>query len=202
MHELKRDYTIVIVTHNMQQAARVADMTAFFSLDVHDDGSRNGHPRRVRRDAEDLHAAGRLAHRGLRHGPVRLMRIPSRRSSTALETALQEEGELVLRALRGAMNALGSSDTELADEVIAFDDQIDALYFDIQGGIQVAARAADAGRGRPAARAGAPALEPPPRAHGRLLRDDREARQARVRTSSRSRRSSTRSRTWARARRR
>jgi phosphate transport system ATP-binding protein len=42
MHDLKRDYTIVIVTHNMQQAARVADMTAFFSLDVHDDGSRNG----------------------------------------------------------------------------------------------------------------------------------------------------------------
>jgi phosphate transport system ATP-binding protein len=34
MHELKRDYTIVIVTHNMQQAARVADMTAFFSLEV------------------------------------------------------------------------------------------------------------------------------------------------------------------------
>ena len=34
MHDLKRDYTIVIVTHNMQQAARVADMTAFFSLEV------------------------------------------------------------------------------------------------------------------------------------------------------------------------
>jgi phosphate transport system ATP-binding protein len=42
IHDLKRDYTIVIVTHNMQQAARVADMTAFFSLDVHEDGSRNG----------------------------------------------------------------------------------------------------------------------------------------------------------------
>ncbi len=39
MHELKREYTIVIVTHNMQQAARVADMTAFFSVVVHDDGS-------------------------------------------------------------------------------------------------------------------------------------------------------------------
>ncbi len=39
MHELKRDYTIVIVTHNMQQAARVADMTAFFSVDVEEDGS-------------------------------------------------------------------------------------------------------------------------------------------------------------------
>ena len=34
MHELKRDYTIVIVTHNMQQAARVADRTAFFSLEL------------------------------------------------------------------------------------------------------------------------------------------------------------------------
>ena len=39
IHELKRDYTIVIVTHNMQQAARVADMTAFFSVEVREDGS-------------------------------------------------------------------------------------------------------------------------------------------------------------------
>jgi phosphate transport system ATP-binding protein len=39
MHDLKRDYTIVIVTHNMQQAARVADMTAFFSVEVHEDGT-------------------------------------------------------------------------------------------------------------------------------------------------------------------
>jgi phosphate transport system ATP-binding protein len=42
MHELKRDYTIVIVTHNMQQAARVADMTAFFSVEVGADGDRTG----------------------------------------------------------------------------------------------------------------------------------------------------------------
>jgi phosphate transport system ATP-binding protein len=34
MHSLKETYTIVIVTHNMQQAARVADLTAFFSLEV------------------------------------------------------------------------------------------------------------------------------------------------------------------------
>jgi phosphate transport system ATP-binding protein len=32
MHELVKDYTIVIVTHNMQQAARVSDYTAFFML--------------------------------------------------------------------------------------------------------------------------------------------------------------------------
>jgi len=41
MHDLKREYTIVIVTHNMQQAARIADMTAFFSVDI-DDGRRSG----------------------------------------------------------------------------------------------------------------------------------------------------------------
>jgi phosphate transport system ATP-binding protein len=41
MHTLKNRYTIVIVTHNMQQAARVADKTAFFSLDVLD-GERVG----------------------------------------------------------------------------------------------------------------------------------------------------------------
>ncbi len=33
LHDLKRDYTIVIVTHNMQQAARVADRTAFFTVE-------------------------------------------------------------------------------------------------------------------------------------------------------------------------
>ncbi len=41
MHDLKKDYTIVIVTHNMQQAARIADMTAFFSVEVAD-GRRSG----------------------------------------------------------------------------------------------------------------------------------------------------------------
>jgi phosphate transport system ATP-binding protein len=42
MHELKTDYTIVIVTHNMQQAARVADMTAFFSISGAEDAQRSG----------------------------------------------------------------------------------------------------------------------------------------------------------------
>ena len=32
IHDLKSDYTIVIVTHNMQQATRVSDQTAFFSV--------------------------------------------------------------------------------------------------------------------------------------------------------------------------
>jgi phosphate transport system ATP-binding protein len=41
MQDLKNDYTLVIVTHNMQQAARVAERTAFFSLDV-SEGRRTG----------------------------------------------------------------------------------------------------------------------------------------------------------------
>jgi phosphate transport system ATP-binding protein len=40
MADLKRQYTIVIVTHNMQQAARVADMTAFFSVRVDEEHDR------------------------------------------------------------------------------------------------------------------------------------------------------------------
>jgi phosphate transport system ATP-binding protein len=42
MHELKEDYSFVIVTHNMQQAARVADMTAFFSISTGGEGQRWG----------------------------------------------------------------------------------------------------------------------------------------------------------------
>jgi phosphate transport system ATP-binding protein len=42
MLELKKDYSIIIVTHNMQQAARVSDRTAFFSVDVTDAGQRTG----------------------------------------------------------------------------------------------------------------------------------------------------------------
>ena len=41
MMELKADYTIVVVTHNMQQAARVSDRTAFFTAEV-EDGVRHG----------------------------------------------------------------------------------------------------------------------------------------------------------------
>jgi phosphate transport system ATP-binding protein len=43
MRDLVSEYTIVIVTHNMQQAARVSDRTAFFTVDVAADGHRTGH---------------------------------------------------------------------------------------------------------------------------------------------------------------
>ena len=49
--DLKREYSIVIVTHNMQQAARVSDKTAFFTVELDDDDHRSG--RVVEFDATD-----------------------------------------------------------------------------------------------------------------------------------------------------
>ncbi len=43
MHELKQQFTIVIVTHNMQQASRVSDMTAFFNAQPDETGNRYGY---------------------------------------------------------------------------------------------------------------------------------------------------------------
>ena len=42
MQTLASDYTIIIVTHNMQQAARVSDRTAFFTAEVDEEGKRHG----------------------------------------------------------------------------------------------------------------------------------------------------------------
>ncbi|MBE9182230.1 phosphate ABC transporter ATP-binding protein [Oculatella sp. LEGE 06141] len=43
MHELKQKYTMVIVTHNMQQASRVSDMTAFFNAEATESGGKVGY---------------------------------------------------------------------------------------------------------------------------------------------------------------
>ncbi len=43
MLDLKERYTIIIVTHNMQQAARVSDRTAFFNVRLNDEGQRTGY---------------------------------------------------------------------------------------------------------------------------------------------------------------
>ena len=53
-----------------------------------------------------------------------------------LEEDVQEEGRRVLGAVRGAVKALAEGDVELADEVIAFDDEIDALFLRIERAIQ------------------------------------------------------------------
>jgi phosphate transport system protein len=64
------------------------------------------------------------------------MRVTFQEELDRIEASIQEEGEFVLRSLRGAMNALEQRDVELADDVIAFDDEIDRRYVEIQQGIQ------------------------------------------------------------------
>jgi phosphate transport system protein len=53
-----------------------------------------------------------------------------------LEARLQSESDLVMRALRLALTALDDSDDAAAEEVIRFDDQVDAAYLEIEQGIQ------------------------------------------------------------------
>ena len=64
------------------------------------------------------------------------MRVTLQEELDQLEAALQEEGVQALRALRGCLNALTDHDIELADEVIAFDDEVDQTYLGIEQGIQ------------------------------------------------------------------
>lgn len=64
------------------------------------------------------------------------MRVTFHEQLDVVAANLQEEGELVLRGLRGCLNALERQDAELANEVIAFDDQIDDQYLGIEQGIE------------------------------------------------------------------
>lgn len=64
------------------------------------------------------------------------VRMPIDEGLDQIEAALQEEGQRVLSAVRGAMRALGESDRELAAEVIAFDDEIDERFLAIARSIQ------------------------------------------------------------------
>jgi phosphate transport system protein len=53
-----------------------------------------------------------------------------------LEAQLQEEGQRVVSSVHGAVRALQERDVELADEVIAFDDEVDQLFLAIEGSIK------------------------------------------------------------------
>jgi phosphate transport system protein len=64
------------------------------------------------------------------------VRVTFQEELDQLEATLQEEGALVLRTLRGALNALAQRDVELADDVISFDDDVDRLYLHIENEIE------------------------------------------------------------------
>jgi phosphate transport system protein len=64
------------------------------------------------------------------------MRVTLQQELDQLDATLHEEGQQVLRAIRGCLNSLTNQDVELADEVIAFDDEVDQSYLAIEEGIQ------------------------------------------------------------------
>ncbi len=65
-----------------------------------------------------------------------LLRMSMDEQLGQIEAELQEEGQRVLSAIRGATRALEDRDVELASEVIAFDDEIDRLFIGIESSIQ------------------------------------------------------------------
>jgi len=65
-----------------------------------------------------------------------MARVEFQASLDGLEASLQEQGSVVLRALRGAIDVLRSQDAELCDEVVAFDDEIDNRYHRIEKAVE------------------------------------------------------------------
>ena len=182
MLELKDRYSIVIVTHNMQQAARVSDMTAVLMPEVRDGDVTIGHiveyaetdkiftnPDNKRTEE---YVTGRV---GLAMPEVRVefheqLRELSRRRcrrSTSRATAVDQ-----------AIEAVVNRDTELAVMVIEGDDRIDGRYLDVHQGILSLLARQSPGRQRPAPGRRAAAHDHAHRAHRRPGREHRQARAA------------------------
>jgi phosphate transport system protein len=65
------------------------------------------------------------------------MRIELQAELDSLEAGLQEMGEIVLRSIQGALDALRTQDVELCDEVIAFDDEVDDRYLALEKAVEM-----------------------------------------------------------------
>ncbi len=65
------------------------------------------------------------------------MRTEFQEKLDTLEAAFQEAGAIVVRSIRGAVDALRDQDVELCDEVIAFDDEVDDRYHSLEKDVEV-----------------------------------------------------------------
>ena len=121
--QLKEQYTIVIVTHNMQQAVRISDRTAFFLLGelIECDGTE-----------KFFSAPVRQADGGLYHREVRLMRSRFDEQLALLNRELIEMGALCEEAIAKAAKALSAADRRLAAQVAPLDSEIDRKERDIE----------------------------------------------------------------------
>ena len=183
--ELKDDYTIVIVTHNMQQAARVSDFTAFMYL---------GELVEFDTDQQDVHRAARPAHAGLHHRPLRLTAqgkaarttMMNEHTAKAFDVDLQElarmvaeMGGLAEKQIADSVDALAKRDAALAQRVIAVDRGDRRAAARDRGEGDPDHRAPPADGGRPARDRRRAARRQRPRAHRRPRQEHRQARDAR-----------------------
>ena len=137
MIELKEEFSIVIVTHNMQQAARVSDRTAFLMVEL-DADEENRWGRLVEYDETEKIFTNprRPADRGLRLRQGRLMavepiRVHYQEELERLEASALGGLDLVSAALERTLEAVEHQDVELAQLVIADDDRIDGRYLEV-----------------------------------------------------------------------
>ena len=135
--ELKSRYTIVIVTHNMQQAARASDITAFFNLE---ETGKPGRLVEIGADREDLHHARRrrrprtTSAGGSADGPRHRLALPGGARASSRSSALGGL-DLVIAPLDRTLEAVEHQDVELAELVIADDDRIDGRYLEVHQAI-------------------------------------------------------------------
>ena len=130
MSELKKDYTVVIVTHNMQQAARISDRTAFFLLASWwrpAPRRRSSAPRRT--SAPKITFPAGSADEG---GHSMTVRTQYEADLTALKAALVEMGQNSADAVEAALEALCTADAEAAAAIVKGDDRINNMERDIE----------------------------------------------------------------------
>ena len=124
MHELKSDYTIVIVTHNMQQAARISDKTAFFlsacwwntATRTNCSPIRSGRRRRTTSPADS-------DEKGEASQVIRQFE----QSLQDVKDLLLQMGEKVEIAIDKAVKSLVNLDEKMAREVLDSDSEMDEL---------------------------------------------------------------------------
>ena len=167
--ELKDRVTIAIVTHNMQQAGRVADTTAFML---------SGDLVEVDETEKIFTKPDRRADRAVRDREVRLMGQQTRAEFRDELARLEERGldglNLVTVALDRTMEAVQHQDIELAELVIADDDVIDGRYLEIHQSILTLLATQAPGGDRPAPDRGDAARDEEHRADGRSVREHRQ----------------------------
>ena len=135
IHELRGRYAIAIVTHNMQQAARVSQRTAFFHL---------GELVEYGKTVGDLHQPAPAAHPGLHHRPLRLIGAGCMQQASGhtlkafdedierLRALISQMGGLAEHAIGEAMRCLVQRDIEGAAQVVQDDKKLDALEIETE----------------------------------------------------------------------